>query len=280
LCKAETTKQQCLDWFLISLVSLLGKYVASTFPQSEEESISKAQQYNLIYSQLGYLYTILPDLPKPIPFGQDKLGMSHSTDRLIGNTMHHAPQPQQTPMYGTLQYPLVYGGTPYYSPPPYQKPYPIALPPPITGPLPAPTIHPPIQTSFGTPSTSAYTLSTSESSTPSFVPYGSLPPQNLYFPFPSPPQPITPPHPHAGVNFVQPSPIQQYQYFEQLNTENPTHQSNNAKNKGRNQNNKKSGQGNNHPQQNQPTGGNPNQGNQNPSRGNNNKRQGKNKNNI
>jgi hypothetical protein len=32
LCKAETTKKQCLDWFLRSLVSLLGKDVASTFP--------------------------------------------------------------------------------------------------------------------------------------------------------------------------------------------------------------------------------------------------------
>jgi hypothetical protein len=34
LCKAETTKQQCLDWFLRSLVALLEKDVASTFPQS------------------------------------------------------------------------------------------------------------------------------------------------------------------------------------------------------------------------------------------------------
>jgi hypothetical protein len=43
LCKAETTKEQCLDWFLKSLIYILRKYVASTFPQSEEETISKAQ---------------------------------------------------------------------------------------------------------------------------------------------------------------------------------------------------------------------------------------------
>jgi hypothetical protein len=43
-CKAEITKKECLDWFLRSLISLLGKDVASTFPQSEEEAISKAQQ--------------------------------------------------------------------------------------------------------------------------------------------------------------------------------------------------------------------------------------------
>jgi hypothetical protein len=43
LCKAKTTKQQCLDWFLRSLIPLLAKDVASTFPQSEEEAINKAQ---------------------------------------------------------------------------------------------------------------------------------------------------------------------------------------------------------------------------------------------
>jgi hypothetical protein len=151
LCKAETTKQQCLDWFLRSLVALLGKDVASTFPQSEEEAISKAQQYDLIYAQSGYLYTVLPDLPKPVPFGQDKPGMSHSADGLIGTTMHHSPQPQPPPMYGTPQYPPAYGGTSYYPPPPYQQPYPVATPPPISGPPPAPPIHPPIPTTVVLP---------------------------------------------------------------------------------------------------------------------------------
>jgi hypothetical protein len=41
-CKAETTKEQRLDWFLKSLVSVIAKDVASTFPQLEEETISKA----------------------------------------------------------------------------------------------------------------------------------------------------------------------------------------------------------------------------------------------
>jgi hypothetical protein len=273
LCKAETTKQQCLDWFLRSLVALLGKDVASTFPQSEEEAISKAQQYDLIYAQSGYLYTVLPDLPKPVPFGQDKPGMSHSADGLIGATMHHSPQPQPPPMYGTPQYPPAYGGTSYYPPPPYQQPYPVATPPPISGPPPAPPIHPPIPTTSGTPSTSVY--STSESTQPSYVPYGSVPPQNPYFPFPGPPQPMAPPHPHAGVNFVQPSAAQQYQTFEQLNTANPTHPSNNAQ-QGWTWNNNNPGQGWNQPQQNQPAWGNQNQGNQNPQGGNNNKRQGRN----
>jgi hypothetical protein len=88
------------------------------------------------------------------------------------------------------------------------------------------------------------------------------------------------PDPHAGVNFVQPSPVQQYQNFEQLNMENPTHPSNNAKKKGINKNNNNQGQGKNQPQQNQPTGGNQNQGNQNPQGRNNNRRQGRNNNTI
>jgi hypothetical protein len=236
LCKAEATKQQCLNWFLKSLVSLLSKDVAATFPQSEEEAINKAQQFELIYSQSGYLYMVLPDAPRPVPFGQDKPGMSHSTDGLIGTTTHHNPHLQQPPMYGTPQYPLVYGGPPYYPPPPYQQPYPVSLPPPISGPPPTPMTRPTVQPSSGNTSTSAYTLSTSESAMPSYVPYGSLPQHNLYFPFPGPPHPIASPQgqPHVGVNFVHPSPIQQVHNFEQLNMENLTHQSNNAKKKGKN----------------------------------------------
>jgi hypothetical protein len=66
---------------------------------------------------------------------------------------------------------------------------------------------------------------------------------------------MAPPHPHAGVNFVQPSTIQQYQNFEQLNMANPTHPLNNTKKKGRNRNNNNPGQGGNQPQQNQSTRG-------------------------
>jgi hypothetical protein len=91
---------------------------------------------------------------------------------------------------------------------------------------------------------------------------------------------MAPPHPHAGVNFVQTSLIQQYRNLEQLNMANPTHPSNNDKNKGRNKNNNNPGQGKNQPQQNQPTRGNQTQGNQNPQGGNNNRRQWRNNNTI
>jgi hypothetical protein len=161
--------------------------VAATFPQSEEEAISKTQQFKLIYTQSEYLYMVLQNAPRPLPFGQDKLGMSHSAYGLISNTTHHNPQPQQPPTYGTPKYPPTYGGISYYPPPPYQQSYPVSLPPPISGPPPAPIICPPVQPSTGNPFTSSYTLSTRESAMPSYVPYGSLPQHNLYFPFPGPP---------------------------------------------------------------------------------------------
>jgi hypothetical protein len=129
LCKVETTKEQCLDWFLKSLVCILSKDVALRFPQSEDEAINKAQQFDIICAQLGYLYTMLPDAPKPIPFGQDKPGMSHAVDGLIGTTTHHNPYNKRQPMYDTPQYPQPYGGPSYYPLPPYQQPYPISPPP-------------------------------------------------------------------------------------------------------------------------------------------------------
>jgi hypothetical protein len=69
LCKVETIKEQRLDWFLKSLVSVISKDVASTFPQTEEEAINKAQHFDLIYAQSSYLYKVFLDAPRPIPFG-------------------------------------------------------------------------------------------------------------------------------------------------------------------------------------------------------------------
>jgi hypothetical protein len=106
--------------------------------------------------------------------------MSHSVDGLIGTTKNHNPHLQKPPMYGTPQHLSVYRGPPYYPPPPYQQPYTVSLPPPTTGPPSAPTICPNVQPSSGTPSTSYYTLSTSESTMPFYIPY-------RYFPFPGPP---------------------------------------------------------------------------------------------
>jgi hypothetical protein len=190
--------------------------VVATFPQSEEEAISKAQQFELIYSQLGYLYTVLPDAPRPVPFGQDKPGMSHSADGLIGTTTHHNPYPPQPTIYGTHPYPLAYGGNPYYPPPLYQQLYPVVPPQSLGAPPPVPMSYLVSQSSTVPPPTHGYNLRISGRTSTSYTPYGSYPQNNPYFPFPSPTQPANSPpgQPHASVNFVHPFPIQQVHTFE------------------------------------------------------------------
>jgi hypothetical protein len=55
-----------LEWFLKSLVPQLSKDVATSGVFSEEEAIMRAQQFELIYSQYGLLYQILPDASRSI----------------------------------------------------------------------------------------------------------------------------------------------------------------------------------------------------------------------
>jgi hypothetical protein len=55
-----------LEQFLKSLVPQLSKDVATSGVFSEEEAIMRAQQFELIYSQSGLLYTILLDAPRSI----------------------------------------------------------------------------------------------------------------------------------------------------------------------------------------------------------------------
>jgi hypothetical protein len=52
-----------LEWFLKSLVPQLSKDVMTSRVLSKEDTIMRAQQLELIYSQFGLLYEILPDAP-------------------------------------------------------------------------------------------------------------------------------------------------------------------------------------------------------------------------
>ena len=65
-------------------------------PQSEEEAILKAQQFDLIYAQSGYLYTIILDAPHLGTSYRDALGASHAVDGIIGS-ISHQPQYRSTP---------------------------------------------------------------------------------------------------------------------------------------------------------------------------------------
>jgi hypothetical protein len=55
-----------LEWFLKSLVTQLSKDVATSGVFFEEDAIMRTQQFELIYSQSGLLYNILPDAPQSI----------------------------------------------------------------------------------------------------------------------------------------------------------------------------------------------------------------------
>ena len=55
-----------LEWFLKYLVAQLSKDVPMLGVFSEEDTIMRAQQLDLIYSQYGLLYEIFPDVPHSI----------------------------------------------------------------------------------------------------------------------------------------------------------------------------------------------------------------------
>ena len=85
LCKIQLDDRIFLDWFLKTLLPPIAKDVASECPQYEEEAILKAQQFDLIYAQFGYLYTIILDAPLPGTSYHDALGASHAADGIIGS---------------------------------------------------------------------------------------------------------------------------------------------------------------------------------------------------
>jgi hypothetical protein len=178
--------------------------------------------------------------------------MSHSADGLICTTTQTNPYIQPPPMYITPQHPSVYGVSYYYPPPLYQHSYPVVPPQSLGAPPLVPMPYPVSQSSTGPPPTYGYNPRISLSTYTSYMPYGSYPQNNPYFPFPSPPQPVNPPlgQTHASVKFFHPFPIQQVHEFEQLNTNNLTH-----KKKGKNGNNDNLGPGRNDPH-NHPVGGN------------------------
>ena len=65
LIKATIPPEFLLEWFLKSLLPYISKHVSTSGVTSEEESILRAQQLELIYSQSGILYEIIPEAPRP-----------------------------------------------------------------------------------------------------------------------------------------------------------------------------------------------------------------------
>jgi len=78
--------------------------VDATFHQIEDEAIKKAQQFDLVDSQSGYIYCVLPDDPRSLPFGQYKPRTSHNVYVLSGSMDHTHPYSQLVPTFGANQY--------------------------------------------------------------------------------------------------------------------------------------------------------------------------------
>ena len=64
LIKAPIPDQFLADWFVKSLLPTIAKDVALSGAVTEEQVILRAQHLDLVYSQSGVLYDILPNAPR------------------------------------------------------------------------------------------------------------------------------------------------------------------------------------------------------------------------
>jgi hypothetical protein len=85
LIKVQIPLNFFLVWFLMSLVLVISKDVATSGVFSKEEVIMRAQQPELIYSQSSLLYDILPDVPSSI-LDKAKQNYRPHVDGIVGST--------------------------------------------------------------------------------------------------------------------------------------------------------------------------------------------------
>jgi hypothetical protein len=91
LIKLEIPDQLLAEWFTKSFVNKIGKDIAMGSVVTEEQAISRAQYLDLVYSQTGTLYDLLPDLPCPgTSTSSTPPTASHAADGVIGSTHSHS----------------------------------------------------------------------------------------------------------------------------------------------------------------------------------------------
>jgi hypothetical protein len=87
LIKLELPDQLLAEWFTKSFVNKIAKDIAMGGVVTEEQAISRAQYLDLVYSQTGTLYDLLPDLPRPGTSTSSAPPVaSHAADGVIGST--------------------------------------------------------------------------------------------------------------------------------------------------------------------------------------------------
>ena len=63
--KAPIPDQILTDWFTKSLLPPIARDVAMGGAITEEQAIARAQNLDLVYSQSGTLYDLIPHAPRP-----------------------------------------------------------------------------------------------------------------------------------------------------------------------------------------------------------------------
>jgi hypothetical protein len=87
LIKLELPDQLLAEWFTKSFMNEIGKEIAMGGVVMEEQAIIRAQYLDLVYSQMGTLYDLIPDLPRPNTSSSSTTPVaSHATDGVIGTT--------------------------------------------------------------------------------------------------------------------------------------------------------------------------------------------------
>jgi hypothetical protein len=95
LIKLELPDQLLAEWFTKSFVNEISHDISMGGVVTEEQAISHAQYLDLVYSQTGTLYNLLPDAPRPSTTATSTTpAASHAADGVIG-TFHAQPQTAQ-----------------------------------------------------------------------------------------------------------------------------------------------------------------------------------------
>jgi hypothetical protein len=91
LIKLELPDQLLTEWFTKYFVNKIGKDIAMGGVVTKEQAISRAQYLDLVYSQTGTLYDLLPNLPHPGTSSASATPVaSHAADGVIGTTHTHS----------------------------------------------------------------------------------------------------------------------------------------------------------------------------------------------
>jgi hypothetical protein len=108
-----------LEWFLKSLVPYLSKGIGTSRVFSDEEAIMRDQYLEMIYSQSGFPYEVLPDVPLSILDNTRHKSGPHADD-IVGSTQENPTNPLSNQLQQLLIQHTVANPTPSSSTPPSQ----------------------------------------------------------------------------------------------------------------------------------------------------------------